>query len=686
MLAKSHRRGKPVISSLDLKDCHMPQSEKIRIRLLVALLRLGDELHRDYQRVKMDQIKLWHIPVSSKFYWWTNHYTKSVHIKNGKIRVIFRLPENYENDPVIEAFIKKTGVSINEQLEEVKGILWDHGCKLYLAPHDPEKDIEVENKGVLEPVPDDLKKHIEETILKLEMTAGESGAAGGPVYPIDGIPYSDNSDLVESIGKITLLISQNKYREALDEIKKAQLLVTTPSQKMALYLSEGGCKYHLGRRKDAEKDFNEILKIADRIREKIGGEILGKDIRSLEAAARGNLGLIYKVWGEPDKALKYHEEALDIHMEIGYKQGVANDLANIGLIYQARGEPDKALRYHEEALKIDREIGYRQGEASDLGNIGLIYQVSGELDKALRYYEGSLKIDREIGHKRGEATALGNIGLIYQDMGEAGKALKYHEEALKIDNEIGYREGEATALGNIGLIYQDMGKLDEALRYLKDALEIARKIGYRQGEASDLGNLGLIYQARGELDEALRYLKDALKIHREIGYRQGEANALNNIGLIYQGKGEVDKALEYLQKSRLIFNEIGAIHLSTKTLRNIASVHIEKGEPEKFFEHLSEIFTKVSSPEQFFNIVECTLAFVSFLASSENWEALSKVDSLYNTGNIQDEELISVFKAIREYAVYKISGDGALFEGFQKLRGESPEEVRELLDSVIKPD
>ncbi|MCL5037559.1 MAG: tetratricopeptide repeat protein [Chloroflexi bacterium] len=586
------------------------------------------------------------------------------------------------------------------------------------------RDIEDKNESVLEPVPDDLRNYIKNTILRTETIAKESGAAGEPVYLLDGIPYSDNSDLVESIGKITLLISRNKYNEASDEIKKAQLLVTTPSQKMALYLLEGSCKYSLGRQKDAEKDLNEILEIADSIRQKTGGEIPGKDIRSLEAAALGNISLIYQDRGELDKALRYHEDALKIHREIGYRQGEASDLINIGLIYQARGELDKALRYHEDALKIHREIGYRQGEANalsnfgliyneilkiadrirektgeetpgedirsheaaTLSNIGLIYQDKGELDKALRYHEDALKIHREIGYRLSEASDLGNIGLIYKAMGALDKALRYHEDALKIHREIGYRQGEANALGNISLIYQARGELDKALRYHEDALKIHREIGYRLGEATALSNIGLIYQARGELDKALRYHEDALKIHREIGYRLGEANALGNIGLIYQDRGEPDKALEYLQKAGLIFNEIGAVHLTIHTLKNIAFVHIKKGEPEKGFEHLSGIFSKVSSPVQFLNIVRYTLDFTRFLASSENWDALSKIDSLYNTGNIQDKELISVFKAVREYALYKISGDGARLENFQKIRGELSKETRELLDSAIEPD
>ena len=67
-------------------------------------------------------------------------------------------------------------------------------------------------------------------------------------------------------------------------------------------------------------------------------------------------------------------------------------MGNIGLIYADKGEPDTALQYHQDALKIDREIGYKQGEASDLGNIGIIYSDKGEADTALQYLKDAIEI------------------------------------------------------------------------------------------------------------------------------------------------------------------------------------------------------------------------------------------------------------------------------------------------------
>jgi len=70
------------------------------------------------------------------------------------------------------------------------------------------------------------------------------------------------------------------------------------------------------------------------------------------------------------------------------------------LIYHAKGEPDEALRYHKQALELHRQIGYVQGEASDLGNIGLIYRDKGEPDEALRYLKQALEQFSQLGMPR----------------------------------------------------------------------------------------------------------------------------------------------------------------------------------------------------------------------------------------------------------------------------------------------
>jgi tetratricopeptide (TPR) repeat protein len=432
ILAKSHC-GKVKINNI--RDSSLI-GEGIRLKLLTALLKLADELDRDYRRVNIQDLKLWGIPVESKFYWWTHHYTQSIGIKNGRIKLYFRFPEEYRGNDIEEVFIKKTEESIRGQLEEVYDILWDKGVKLTL-------DTKIEKtyvpEGIVEVIPDDLFDYIE-NILKMEKIARETSIRTGAAWYVDGIPYSDNIEIIECFGKISKYLQEGNYLKAIEEVEKGLILTMAPMKRLAFLLIAGNCYYTLGVRaetmdwlREAENRYTEALKISEREKVK---EIYKEDAIKGRATVLGNIGFIYKTKGDLENAQKYYEEALKICREIGDKEGEATQLGNIGTIYLAKGDYKNVLNYSSEALKIDREIGNKQGEAGDLGFIGIIYSVKGESKNALKCHEETLKIHREIGDKQGEADDLIFIEPIYKAKGNLEKAQKCHEERLKIEREL----------------------------------------------------------------------------------------------------------------------------------------------------------------------------------------------------------------------------------------------------------
>jgi tetratricopeptide (TPR) repeat protein len=570
--------------SLDLEELkdRSVGGEDVKLPLLAALLRLADELDADYRRVNIEVLKMRNIPPESKYHWWAHHYVQSVSIKNGAVELYFRFPEEYKDSDIIKALSKKVMESVQKQYLEVYDLLDGYGIRLY-------RDVRIaEDEYIpagLEPVPPDLMKYIDENVLKLVDRSEELSAKTGVTFYLDGVPYSDDAEVVKCIGRITELFEQEKTGEALTEIERCRTLMMGPKERMTFSLVAGNCYYILGYLNKAENYYEDLLRISER-RDLLA--IYKNEMLAAKANASGRMGLIYSDKGDLDKAIKYLEEALKIDRETGHRQGEASQLSNVALICRNKGELETALKYLAEALKIDTETGNNQGRARDLGNIGVIYHDKGELDQALKCFAEALKVNKEIGNRQGEASALGNIGLIYSDKGELETALKYHTEALKIDTEIGYKKNEANDLGNIGLIYSDKGELDQALKYLAEALKVDKEIGYMQGEAIALNNISIIYLYKGELDQALKYLAEALKVNKEIGYRQGEANALGNIGLVYSDKGDLDEALKYLTEALKIHKEVGYRHGEAKQLSNIGLVYIKKGHFDKALKCLAE--------------------------------------------------------------------------------------------------
>jgi Flp pilus assembly protein TadD len=52
-----------------------------------------------------------------------------------------------------------------------------------------------------------------------------------------------------------------------------------------------------------------------------------------------------------------HRKALTLHETIGNKEGIANAYGNLGIMYQIRGDLDKAEAKYLKALSLFQQIG-----------------------------------------------------------------------------------------------------------------------------------------------------------------------------------------------------------------------------------------------------------------------------------------------------------------------------------------
>lgn len=73
-------------------DSDVANGSEIRFRLLVALLRLADQLYIDSARVNFDLLKQFPLNKRQLSRWWMYHYTQTLPITNGQIRFNYFLP------------------------------------------------------------------------------------------------------------------------------------------------------------------------------------------------------------------------------------------------------------------------------------------------------------------------------------------------------------------------------------------------------------------------------------------------------------------------------------------------------------------------------------------------------------------------------------------------------------------
>ena len=506
LLCKYHRK----LDLSDLKDTSIA-GDPLRLHLLGAFLRLGDELDADYRRVDMEVLNIIDIPIESKFYWWSHHYVQSISIDQGHIKLFFWFPEEYKNNDIVEIFKTKRKESLREQFLEVYDIFENYGVRLY-------RDIEIEDTnylsaGSLKQVPPDLLEHIKITITQTRTNYKKLSAKTGVAWEINGVPYSDNEKVVKALAKIPQLMNKYKYKEAVRIIDDTRLLTMLPKDRMIFSGIAGNCYLALCDFNKAKSYYMDQLRLS--VREDLRN-IYSLDTIFAWSVSLGNMGIVYRIQGKLTEALKFFQQALEIHRAIGDKEGEANALNNMGVVYEIQSKLTEALKFFQQALEIHRAIGNKKGEANALDNMGIVYEIQSKLTEALQHYQKALDIYREIGNKEGEASALGNMGNVYRIQGKLEKAFQHYRKALNIHREIGNKEGEATNLCNIGIAYQTQDKLKEALDHYQQALDIDRKIGDKRGEANDLGNMGSVYRIQGKLKEALNKFKEALEIFKAL--------------------------------------------------------------------------------------------------------------------------------------------------------------------------
>jgi tetratricopeptide (TPR) repeat protein len=190
---------------------------------------------------------------------------------------------------------------------------------------------------VLKPkVPFELQEDIVKIRAKLEQVA---------LY-LDGLPKTKDKDKKALFEKGMSLMAQYKYEEAIESFRECLGLETGGSEKVALLHLIGNSFYAWNKWDSALGSWKEALDAAEKANDEQG-----------QAAAIGNLGLVYKDKGEWDKAIEFYNKALKGLEKIGDEHGMALTKANIGILYKAQGKKEEARKLLEESLRILEKIG-----------------------------------------------------------------------------------------------------------------------------------------------------------------------------------------------------------------------------------------------------------------------------------------------------------------------------------------
>ncbi|XP_046853920.1 uncharacterized protein LOC124447062 [Xenia sp. Carnegie-2017] len=274
------------------------------------------------------------------------------------------------------------------------------------------------------------------------------------------------------------------------------------------------------------------------------------------------------------KAQELHQLALNLSEKNSLKNEEAISLHLLGIIHRYQRNLDKALTYHEKAVELARRIFSTKEKgrlAEFLLNLAVVYNRVKEFDKARQMYEETLELVKKAYGPRHQRVAkvLNTLSTSYYALGKYPESINVLLEALSIHEEIhgDYHPHVAETLYFLGFTYRSNGDLSESLQVLKRSLKITQQYyGNRHFKVAEiLHDLSNTQRELGMLNDALENANTCVHIFRKtLGENDSAvATSLNGVGLIYLELGDsvtaqrkFEEALKVLRNFRsMVFKD-----------------------------------------------------------------------------------------------------------------------------------
>jgi tetratricopeptide (TPR) repeat protein len=253
-------------------------------------------------------------------------------------------------------------------------------------------------------------------------------------------------------------------------------------------------------------------------------------------------------------ALDYFDEPL---RTIDGTQEKARILTLLGYSQRALGKYHRALKFHQQALEIAIRSGDRPCEIANLNHLGRTYVQAKNYPEAINFSQRALILSRQVGERIGEANALVNLG--YSEVMEAQqlensapevyqRAISYLDQGLKLAEKLGDIQSQALCFSSLGIAYLVTGQPTSAIQYLEDGLRIAQAAGDLYLQGRNLAHLAEAYYHLQNMANAIYTGILGMYLLQQIASREWRQPA--GLLTIIQGQTGVDNFQIIFQQHR----------------------------------------------------------------------------------------------------------------------------------------
>ncbi len=296
------------------------------------------------------------------------------------------------------------------------------------------------------------------------------------------------------------------YTRALDAAQELQ-----SNARDALYRARGVVYERIGKFDDACADLENALRFA-------------REAGDTHAEWQSLLDLGF-AWTARDyaRAGEFFAKALELARVSNDDARIAHTLNRVGNWYVNSDEPQRALAYHTEALQMFEARGNARGVAETRDLLSMASWIGADYLGAEQHTEAALTLFDALG----DPLAIANLqtvsalrySLLQGDTVVApSRRAKHHGdvEILRRLQQLGWRAGEAFGLMVLGEGFAAAGDYARGLDMESEAMTLAREIHHRQWLTGATMLYGEILARLLNFQAAQPYLENALELAREL--------------------------------------------------------------------------------------------------------------------------------------------------------------------------
>lgn len=353
----------------------------------------------------------------------------------------------------------------------------------------------------------------------------------------------------------------------------------------------------------------------------------------------------------PNEAIKYLDEAINLTEEINSRWSKADALFNKGVALWHLGEINQSDQYYKDAIKIYEEFKDSLSLIKVFNSQAINFQMRGNSDLAFETFLKSLDFAKKIGDKPTILNTLINIGIMYDNYDDNENCLKYYYEALQyadsddlatlallqsyiaevylniknftkaeeylqkaVQNSRSSNDTNSLiwAYSSLGNIQLDKNNFKEAEKYFKKSLELAKRTDFKLEIIHALTDLGKFYNQINKFDESESYLKEALKLGEEVNSLTDLSIINSELASLYYNAGKYKKAYEFGLKYKELSDSLYVISNSTKLAELQTKYELKQKDREtELLMNENELQKKIISSQKTIALIIALLAIAS---------------------------------------------------------------------------